>query len=291
MHEYIKAIGFRSLKSEDEVNQVLKDAEKAYAYHKLSVLDERTDYCEYRTETAINMGISVCGTMSTKEEFVRQFYFPYFKGSGVTTMGDINIERRIDKMAYAGICEDPKIGISLIFAIQNAAECILNKDKDLFYLQDVAITLSGLCNEGTILLPMLKDEESKRISREESRQRSQLLREARNGNPVALEQLTMKDINTYTEVTRRLVNEDIFTIVDTYFMPYGIECDQYSIMGEILRINKVENWQTGEEIYIMFLDVNGIKFDVCVPVAGLTGEPAPGRRFKGTIWLQGYIGT
>ena len=43
--------------------------------------------------------------------------------------------------------------------------------------------------------------------------------------------------------------EDVFSLVDTYFMPYGVECDQYSVLGEILNCNLVENEITKEEIY------------------------------------------
>ena len=31
----------------------------------------------------------------------------------------------------------------------------------------------------------------------------------------------------YSSITRRIQNEDILSIVTTYFMPYGIESDQY----------------------------------------------------------------
>ena len=113
-----------------------------------------------------------------------------------------------------------------------------------------------------------------------------LLSAARNGDQSAMESLTLDDLDTYTKVSKRLVTEDVFSIVDTYFMPFGIECDSYSIMGEILDIRKTENWQTGEELYIMNLNVNELKFDVCVPRANIVGEPAVGRRFKGNIWLQ-----
>ena len=99
-----------------------------------------------------------------------------------------------------------------------------------------------------------------------------LLTAARNGDPSAIESLTLDDLDTYTKVSRRLVKEDVFTIVDTYFMPCGIECDRYSILGEILNIRMDEN-----------------KFDACIPKANLIGEPAIGRRFKGNIWLQGMI--
>ena len=36
--------------------------------------------------------------------------------------------------------------------------------------------------------------------------------------------------------SQRIVTDDVLTIVDSYFMPYGIECDQYNVLGEILDI-------------------------------------------------------
>ena len=108
-------------------------------------------------------------------------------------------------------------------------------------------------------------------------------------DPAAIESLTLDDIDTYSKVSRRLISEDVFTIVDTYIMPYGIECDRYSILGEILNIHRIENEMTREELYIMSLEVNGLTFDVCVPAREVVGEPAVGRRFKGNIWMQGII--
>ena len=72
-------------------------------------------------------------------------------------------------------------------------------------------------------------------------------------------------------------------------MPYGIECDHYSIMGEILELQIITNEYTKEEIYVMRLDVNELMFDICVPVKNVIGDAAVGRRFKGNMWLQGRI--
>ena len=109
------------------------------------------------------------------------------------------------------------------------------------------------------------------------------------GDPNAIETLTLEDIDTYSKVSRRLVTEDVFSIVDTYIMPYSVECDRYSILGEIQELHEIVNEYTGENVYVMKLDVNGLVFDVCVPRQGLLGEPAVGRRFKANMWLQGYI--
>ena len=60
-------------------------------------------------------------------------------------------------------------------------------------------------------------------------------------------------------------------------------------MGEILDVIEIENQVTKEKIYQLRLDVNELQFDVCVPKSEVLGEPGIGRRFKGTIWLQGEI--
>ncbi|MCB6754773.1 DUF3881 family protein, partial [Eubacterium callanderi] len=68
-----------------------------------------------------------------------------------------------------------------------------------------------------------KDEKSVRSEKEASDNRKMLINAARNGDQSAIETLTLDDIDMYSQVSKRLANEDIFSIVDTYFMPYGIE--------------------------------------------------------------------
>ena len=188
-----------------------------------------------------------------------------------------------------GICEDPKVGISLIFHLQNGIEYMRERQLGIATELAVSVTFSGLALSGKILFPVKKSEDQVKNEKEASDNRKVLLNAARSGDQTAIETLTLDDIDTYSKVSRRLIHEDIFTIVDTYFMPYGVECDLYSIMGEILAVRKRENTLTKEPLYQMKLDVNELQFDVCVPAKEVMGEPEIGRRFKGTIWLQGYI--
>ena len=104
-----------------------------------------------------------------------------------------------------------------------------------------------------------------------------------------IENLTLEDIYTYSMISRRIANEDVLSIVDTYFMPYGIESDQYSVLGEILNSSLIKNKITEEEIYILTINSNDLIFDLCINKKDLFGEPLPGRRFKGNIWMQGRI--
>ena len=289
MHQYMKSIGFGNIRDKKQLTQILKDVEESYTQDQLVTQEETTDLCEFEKEYGEGIGIKVCGDMDIDEQFEYRYYTPYFKGSGVTSYADVSVERRIDREAYVGICEDTKVGINLVFYLQNMMEYLRERQLGGRSIKYSSVTLSGLCNEGTILLPVLKSKEQEREQQEDVHNRMLLLSAAKSGDPQAIESLTLDDIDTYSKVSRRLISEDVFTIVDTYIMPYGIECDRYSIMGEILEYRLTRNEITREDICIMKLDVNGLLFDVCVPKREVMGEPAVGRRFKGNVWLQGRI--
>ena len=99
----------------------------------------------------------------------------------------------------------------------------------------------------------------------------------------------MQDIDAYSMVSRRIQHEDVYTIVDSYLIPYGLECDLYNIMGDITDCNTVRNSMTGETVYQLGLNCNDIPMDVCINKNDLMGEPAVGRRFKGIVWMQGGV--
>ena len=138
-------------------------------------------------------------------------------------------------------------------------------------------------------MPICKSEEQIVTDQEAAANRNHLIAAAKNGDEEAMESLTLEDIDTYTMVSRRIQQEDVFSIVDSFFMPYGMECDQYQILGEILNCQKVSNHVTGEKVYCLRVDCNGLQFDICMNEKDLLGIPEEGRRFKGTVWLQGRI--
>ena len=289
MHKFLRAIGFHNITSEKEWKKILLQAEKDYSSYERIALEDTIDFCELRKEYGAFIGVCSYGLIGEEEVYEREFYHPYFEGQGITSYADVIVEQRPDRKAYLGICEDTRVGVSIIFHLINGME--YQKEYQLGNLpkKSTSVTLSGLATSGRILLPVMKSSAQKQERLEASRSRMMLLSEARKGNSEAIESLTMDDIDLYTEVSRRVQNEDIYSIVDTSFMPYGMECDQYSLLGEIIDIDTTENTLTKETIYILTLDVNELHFDICVPAQRLVGEPAIGRRFKGNIWLQGKI--
>ncbi len=289
MHQYLKAIGFGDLPDKRIINNILQWMEISFSEHKLIKVTQDMDFGMYRKEFGENIGLLAYGDMDESERFERVYYMPYLLGRGVTSYADVFIQRRIDREAYVGVCEDSKVGISLIFTLQNTLEYMKERQLSESSVKFRSVTLSGLANEGTILLPISKNEEQTKRQMEESRNRMMLQSAAKTGDQVALESLTLEDFDTYSKVAKRIVNEDLFTIVDTSLMPYGIECDRYSILGEIVDLQIIENELSNKKIYLMWLEVNELQFDVCVPVDSVMGEPEVGRRFKGNIWLQGRV--
>ena len=67
--------------------------------------------------------------------------------------------RKIEKDQYVGLCEDSKIGISLIFTLQNGVEYMREKQAGLAKDVQTSVTFSGLAQGGMILLPVNKNEQ------------------------------------------------------------------------------------------------------------------------------------
>ena len=290
MHRYLRAIGFSNLKSRLQVNNllayVIQNAdEKKYT----STKDMDIMFAEYSMDFAENLGITVRGEFNEENQFVFDYYFPYSRGTQISSYEDISIERHAEKESYAGICDDIKVGVSLIFYLQNVISYLKIKNADRLPIKGTSLILSALSVDGTILLPLEKRESDLKKTKKESINRSKLIAAARNGDEDAMESLTLEDIDTYTNISRKILKQDVFTLVDTYFMPYGVECDQYSVLGEIIDYQFVENKMTKEEICQMTICCNDLYFDVSINKKDLLGEPKTGRRFKGIIWMQGHI--
>lgn len=288
MHQYIKAIGFEDVHSKKDFIHILKEIEESYSQETIVSYSHDVDYCEMKKEFGQDIGISICGELDDDENFDMEYYFPYFNGSAISLFTEVNVEKKLDKEQYTGVCEDPRIGISLIFSLQNGIDFV-QKNLKKFQNHKIAVRLAGLSLSGMVLLPVHKSEIQQKNAEEASKNRRKLLSAARNGDQKAMESLTLDDMTIYTSVSQRLGNEDVLSIIDTYFMPYGADCEVYSVLGEILAVRERENVVTQKKLYQMRINANELTFDICIPKERLLGEPDIGRRFKGEIWLQGTL--
>ena len=75
--------------------------------------------------------------------------------------------------------------------------------------------MTALSIGGMILLPIRKKQEKDKEAEESRRRR---IAAAKRGDEQAMESLTLEDIDTYTEISHRIIHEDVFSIVDSTFI-------------------------------------------------------------------------
>ena len=285
MHKFLEAVGFSELKKKD-LEIIIKDIIDYPQMMRVTKDSDGNEFAELSKEFAPNIGITVRGTYDEEDVFHMEYYYPYFYGTEVTTREEIEIQKHAEKESYAGVCDDTHLGVTLIFYLQNLADYLSENNRANRATWLNGAILSGLSIEGKILLPVEQREDNRHPGKYTGAERSQLIAKAKDGDESAIESLTAEDMDIYNILSRRILHEDILTIVNSYFMPYGIESDQYSILGDILDYTLEINKITNERIYCMKLLCNDIIFDVCIPEKKLLGEPEIGRRFKGNIWMQ-----
>lgn len=286
LHKFLRAIGFSNLKKKD-LEIIINDIIDRPETLRVTKDSEGNEFAELTREYFPKMGIKVVGNYIEDDSFQMEYYYPYLIGDNVTTEEKIDVEKHYDKESYAGVCDDVRLGVTLIFYLQNTADYLAehrgNNSKPI-----KGAYISGLSTEAKILLP-IKQTVSKEKEYSKYQKRNELMTKAIDGNQEAIESLTLEDMDLYSLLSKRIVKEDILSIVSSTMIPYGIENDLYNIIAEILDFERVKNSLTNEYIYVMNVKCNDLIFDVCVNEKDLIGEPAIGRRFKGNLWMQGSI--
>lgn len=290
MHSYLRAIGFSDIKHRKDLNKLIDNIIENADSKKSVELNHKESMVEISKEFSEGLGITLRGDQDEKGKFHMEHYFPYIKGQTISTREEAGINKRVDTEAYTGMCDDYRIGVSLIFYVQNTVDYLDKKKKNMALNTSFPIILTALSLEGRVILPIEMDEVQVKNISAETKYRNNLIAEAKKGNQDAIDNLTIDDIDLYATVSRRAKKEDVYSIVDTCFIPYGSESDNYSVIAIIKECNLITNTLTKEEIYDMELSCNDIIFRLCINKDDLLGEPKVGRRFKGNIWMQGHIG-
>lgn len=288
MHDYLRAVGFSKVQHKRDLQRLLDMVMGSPDSEFASNCGGGQPYAEKRRNFVANAGITVRGEVDEHGLFSYEYYFPHYTGHQISLTDDVSVEKISEREEYDGMCDVVNLGVSLIFHMNHLMDYADMNPKS-HQIPSVSVRLSALSISGKVILPVVRND-SERLKRlRESESRNGMIAAARQGDQDALENLTIEDIDMYTSISKRIKSEDVLTIVESYFMPYGIACDQYSVMGDILSVEEVYNQLTGEKLYQMLIECNDILIDVCMNAEDLLGEPAEGRRFRGNIWLQGHL--
>lgn len=286
MNSFLRALGFSKYKTRQSMRDIIAAA---------SIYPETMDYIngedgkiyEFTHFYGNSFGIKFYGTEADYDYEIDSF-IPFVEGSDYFIPQDLCIEKRYMDFSFIASCEDLRVGVSIIFHLINPIDYV-----NIIYgekaIQKYLVAFSALSFSGTVLLPITQSPGDAKRRQEDVYRRARLIAAARMGDETAIESLTFEDMDTYAKLSKRIRNEDIFTIVESSFIPYGLESDLYTIIADIDKVDEVKNSLTGEPLYILKLNYNGLIITTAINKTDIIGEPLPGRRFKGIIWLQGKI--
>ena len=289
MHSYLRAIGFSKCKTRKQLEKIYATALRDPNRKMITTISIDTSLIQFEKDFGPSFGLSLIGEYGIEGDLSIEHYYPYIKGSSNMDIENIYIEKQTDKESYAGVCEDSRLGMTLIFYLQNISDYAKSKWFNYSNKSFKRVRFSALSTQGTILLGIKKTKMQKITDSLEKSYRDNLMYAVKKGDKEALEYYAHDEIQTYRQIVERLKSEDILSIIDTTIMPCGVECDHYSVTGNIISVREEKNSYTDETVYNLLIETYDVLINVGINSIDLEGEPLPGRRFRGEIWLQGYV--
>ena len=288
MHSYLRAIGFSKYKSRRQLEPVYKSCLREPSRKEVTTISVDTSMLQFEKDFDKNLGISLVGEVDAAGACSIEHYFPYYKGRYFMEFEGISIEKQTDKESYAGVCEDLRLGMTIIFYVVNIADYAKSKWFNYSNRGMTRVKLSGLSTEGTVLLGTKKPS-GRNAGPDLSAPFFAPPGMGDLEDPHEYHDPINHEYGRYELLTTRACREDLLTIVETSFMPCGVECDHYLVVGNILEVREMKNSFTEEKIYNLLIEANYLTIDVVINQEDLMGEPEVGRRFRGEIWLQGVV--
>jgi hypothetical protein len=290
----LKAIGFSKIQTEKDVYEIIPSVMQHPTRQVEMVQNKNQKTIEYLKKIAERTYVLVRASILTEEDehrVVLEQCDPYIEARENLAVQDIDVDDFDDEImstdsSYFVACEHIDTGMQIIFSMQNIIEYVKGKKqkKEIY-----KINLAALAYEGTIVLPIEKDEEEEKFEKEERDKLKSILKRAREGDEEARSMLEKEEEEIDKQLKERLREEDFLSVMSGYFICDDFSDPIYEILGEIKEVETRTNIMTKEEMYVLVLDVNDMPLEVIINKNELIGFPSPGMRFMGTCWLQGQV--
>lgn len=285
MHNYYRAIGFNRIKNTKEI--LRKMVKKAIIEYKERNLDMSPDrLVEIFVPFGRNIGMMIHGEFLENGEFEVEYTYPFARPESYEYYDNIVVERNSFNYSFSAACDNKSNGMTIVFYLQNALDYVNFRMPSKVSAE---VGFLGISLFGKVILPSKQNKAYVQQAGSGRESRSKLIEDAKNGNEEVIENLIFEEMDAYSKISKRILNEDVLSIVESSFVPTGLECDIYSVVGKIIECGETFNNITRVGLYNLMLECNDIILNVIIDKENLIGEPKAGRRFKGNIWLQGNI--
>lgn len=289
MKSPITALGFLGIDKEYKLEEIVGEILDSPTKQMATKIQKKGIVAEYYKEfdKDVYMMVRIVVEAKAKETKIEvEQCEPYVDTVNTLEVEEVMVECVDDNYTYYVICEEKETGMQLIFWLQNVVEYLDNEELGYKYNK---VHVVGLAMEGTIILPIEKDEDDETFEREEREKLKVILQKIREGDEEARQLLEDEEKELDEQLKERLKEEDFLSIMSGYFIPTTLVDATYAILGEIKHISKRKNNKTNEEMYLFTLNVNDMDLDVMINAKLLVGVPSVGMRFMGTCWLQGTL--
>ena len=180
MHKFLSAIGFTNI-GKKEFQKLLEEIVECPDIMKVTKDSEGNEFAELSKLFGSDMGITVRGSFDEEDVFHMDYYFPFAEPTCLSTQEQVDVEKHAEKESYAGVCDEMKLGVTLIFYLQNVADYLSEYRGKKHVTLSNGAQLSALSVDGKILLPVLDKVTEKQVANSNEK-RTRLLAEAREGN-------------------------------------------------------------------------------------------------------------
>lgn len=293
MESPLNVVGFSKAHNKNDIEDIIEGILKNPSRQKAIELTSEVIFAEYMQKLAENTYTIVRVRVRKGEEDPEVTVYDcdaFIEATHHTEIEEVVVERGDEfddeDTDYYVVCEEKESSMEIVFVLQNIVEYLEGIRNDLTIKQ---VNMVGVASEGTIILPIEKDEEEEQLEQEEKEKLRTMLQKMKSGDEEAREILEQEEKDLDTQLKERLKEEDFLTVMSGYFMPATSQDAVYAVLGDILQVRERRNKITGEEMYVFTLNVNDMHLEVVVHKEELIGMPSVGMRFMGTCWMQGQV--
>ena len=95
MHDFLRAVGFKNIKDQKELDELLQSIVSSPTNYMSARDSEGNEYAEFTKEFADSMGIIVRGEFTDHDNFRIEYYIPYFYGHGITSQEQTEVQKHV----------------------------------------------------------------------------------------------------------------------------------------------------------------------------------------------------
>jgi len=195
------------------------------------------------------------------------------------------------------VFEDIGTGNELVFALQNRIDYLRDEQKFINHGRSVTyskeqgimkrqVNYAAFSIYGSIILPVYKENSATDGGAGDYEDISMRMQGGCSCSD--LEHMDLNE-NLDADIAERLMEEDVLSVVEGFFLPMEESETDYSVLGEIEAVEEIENSLTGEKIISLSLNITGTKMQLFINSLDLLGHPQVGMRFLGTCRLRGGV--